>query len=317
MTGPGPLTYAPNRRLRLLLAVHVTWVALVCLLGAWWERVIFRQATRISELSRALGQAAETTEAEWLRTQRMLFGESWVFFGLLLGTTALLVWLYWRDVLRGRGLEAFFGSVTHELKTPLTSIRLQAEAIAEDGASPEVVRRLLEDTVRLEGQVERTLELARVEGGGRVFTQTFYLKPWLDQFVHSSRSAYADTVHFDLKSEDVAVEADAGAMQIILKNLVENSLRHTKRRPVRVSVATAGAHGAGKIELRVRDDGPGFVGSVSGLGRIFIKGPGSPGAGVGLYLVKVLMERMGGRAEFVGGEGFEVRLCFREGRSGG
>ena len=39
----------------------------------------------------------------------------------------------------------------------------------------------MEDTMRLESQVERTLELARVEGGGPVFPEPMELKPWLDQ----------------------------------------------------------------------------------------------------------------------------------------
>ena len=45
----------------------------------------------------------------------MLFWESLVFFALLLATTVLLFWLYWRDVKRARGLQAFFASLTHEL----------------------------------------------------------------------------------------------------------------------------------------------------------------------------------------------------------
>ena len=49
------------------------------------------------------------------------------------------------------------------------------------------------------------------------------------------------------------------------------------------------------------------------LGRLFGRGPASSGAGVGLYLVRRLMQRMGGRARFdtAPGEGFRAELCFR------
>ena len=100
-----------------------------------------------------------------MRTQHMLHWESTTFFVLAVVSSAFLFWLYWLDMRRARSIQAFFASVTHELRTPLTSIRLQAESIAEqcDESQRQLVARLLEDTTRLEGQVERTLELARLE----------------------------------------------------------------------------------------------------------------------------------------------------------
>jgi signal transduction histidine kinase len=310
MTGKGSLTYAPNLRLRVMLAFHITWLALVCLLGGWWGRVMFRQSNRIADLSRAAGVSVGATDAEWARTQRMLYGESTVFFGLLLATTLLLFWLYWRDVKRARGLEAFFASVTHELKTPLTSIRLQAESISDGAGGPVVIGRLLEDTIRLEAQVERTLELARVEGGGQVSSQPVSLKPWLDQFLREWRSAHAGVVEVQAEQlEDFAIEADPRAMYVILRNLLENSARHARRTPVTVTISSKEADGG--VNVIVQDNGPGFSGPTRDLGRIFIKGPGSQGAGVGLYLVKTLMARMGGHANFETLQGFRTSLWFR------
>ena len=72
-------------------------------------------------------------------------------------------------------MQAFFASVTHELRTPLTSIRLQAEAIAEGEQRAELARRLLEDSHRLESQIDKTLELARIEGGGPLSEQAMPL----------------------------------------------------------------------------------------------------------------------------------------------
>ena len=65
-------------------------------------------------------------------------------------------------------------------------------------------------------------------------------------------------------------------------------------------------------ELRVRDHGRGYDGDASRLGRLFLRGDASRGTGVGLYLVRVLMERMRGGVEFANasGGGFVVTLVF-------
>jgi two-component system osmolarity sensor histidine kinase EnvZ len=91
---------------------------------------------------------------------------------------------------------------------------------------------------------------------------------------------------------------------------VENAVRHGDREPMRIEVrATRGRHG---VELRVRDHGRGYAGDPIQLGHLFERGDASRGTGVGLYLVRVLMERMGGSVEFANAEGggFCVTLTF-------
>ncbi len=82
---------------------------------------------------------------------------------------------------RARGTQAFFAALTHELRTPLTSVRLQTEAIAAGEPTQELIDRLLVDTHRLESQIDKTLELARIEGGGALAEQAIRLDPWLER----------------------------------------------------------------------------------------------------------------------------------------
>jgi signal transduction histidine kinase len=319
MTGRGGLTQDPKRRLGLVLAVQLLWLGAVCGLGWWWARVVLIQGRKIEELERQAGMAA--TAEQWLRTQRMVWWESVTFFVLVLALSGFMFWLYYRELWRVRSLQAFFASVTHELRTPLTSIRLQAESIgelvgSEKQGEPALVRRLLEDTLRLESQVERTLELARVEGGGPVFTQPLRLRPWVDRVLETWTETYGDRLEVRTRlGEDVSVLADTAAVQVILKNVLENAIRHGRRERVRVTLDSERRDGGYAVILR--DDGEAYQGDVTRLGRIFEKGPSSQGAGVGLYLVRVLMERMGGRAEFRAGSGFEVALWFRGGQADG
>ncbi len=316
MSGKGGMTSKPKRALKWMLSAQFSWLLALCALGAWWGWLVLSHAERIHDLETQLGLSSSTAESHWLRTQRMLFWEGSFFFGLLVLSGGVIFWVYWRDSKRQKGLQAFFASVTHELRTPLTSIRLQAESLQESfdpkkesGSSRVLTTRLLEDVLRLEGQVERTLELARVEGGGRVFTQSLRIKPWMERVLDTWRETYGDRLEVVSELEDLVVEADSSAIQVILRNLLENSIRHSRKDQVQVRVRSR-REGA-QVAVTFRDDGSRFEGDPTQLGRIFEKGVESQGAGVGLYLVRTLMERMGGRAAFQGTDGFEVTLWFQ------
>jgi len=321
MIGKGGFTSTPQRRLRIMLGAQIFWLALVCVLGAWWSSLVLSQAGRIAELEKAAGMEHDIAQAFMVRTQRMVFWESGVFGLLLLASTGLLFWFYWRDVKRVRGTQAFFASMTHELRTPLTSIRLQAESIADnssqDSIQRELVGRLLEDTLRLEGQVDRTLALARVEGGGQVFPQPLELKPWLGRLLSEWKEAYGEKIQFNFQIQDFSVMADPTALQIVMKNLLENSLRHAKREDLKISVRAEKSNPEGKIRIVFRDNGAAFRGEIRRLGEIFNKGQESRGAGVGLYLIRVLVKQMGGTSRFFADEGFGVELQLQEARADG
>jgi signal transduction histidine kinase len=97
---------------------------------------------------------------------------------------------------------------------------------------------------------------------------------------------------------------------MILRNLVENSVRHARVNPVSVRL-TAAMRGA-RLVLEYQDNGRGVAPGAGRLGRLFDRGPSSHGAGVGLYLVRRLMQRMGARSRFdtAPGEGFRAELWF-------
>ncbi|MGE0615127.1 MAG: sensor histidine kinase [Bacteriovoracia bacterium] len=317
-------------RLRTMFILQLAWLGILCVLSAWWGYVMWRQAQRIAELEALAGIATDIANHQWAKTQRMLFWESATFIALLLLVSGGLIWYYWRDVRRSRSLEAFFASVTHELKTPLTSIRLQSESIADgvaaDSPQRNLARRLLEDTSRLESQVERTLELARVEGGGALFNQVFRVRPWLDRLVQGWREMYTDSIRLEVDVDDCHLYADPNALQIVLKNLVENSIRHSGRSPVLVQIRVKQSNGLVKIHFE--DDGVGIGAEGAELGKLFHKGAQSQGAGVGLYLSKNLVEKMKGkisferrrantRADAAGHRGFQADISLHNGESHG
>jgi signal transduction histidine kinase len=307
--GQGSLSVLPTRRTRWVAAIVVLWLLLLLALAGWWTVLLYRNSQRIAELQAQLGQ--HSTEIE--RTRFMLVGESSVFVLVVLALSAALAWLYLREHRRARGMQAFFASVTHELRTPLTSIRLQAEAIAEGDKRAELAQRLLEDSHRLESQIDKTLELARIEGGGPLAEQAIPLRGWLDRVAADIARAHGARLELTVSVADglPPIMADAAAVQMVLRNLVENSVRHSGKSPVRVQISVRAA--APGVLLHYEDDGRGLVGDGRSYGRLFGRGSDSTGSGVGLYLVRALMQRMRGSVAFTtsAGGSFRAELRFQ------
>ncbi|KAB2674490.1 MAG: HAMP domain-containing histidine kinase [Verrucomicrobia bacterium] len=306
-------------RLRAVVFLQIGWIAFLSALGGWWVAMMSRQAGQIADLERQLGVGTPASAAQWARTERMLHWEGATFFGALFLTLAFIAWLYWRDSKRARALQGFFASVTHELRTPLAGIRLEAESLAElvpSGTEARtLVDRLLDDSSRLEAQVERALELARVEGEGTVHATPLNPRALVGQLVRHWHPAGSRRVAIDNQVEDGAILADVAALQIILRNLLENAARHARRDPITVRISSRESDGW--VELVVADDGGTPEDLPHGLGSLFAKGTESRGAGVGLYLVKSLVKRMGGSATFGpttrpgAAPGFQAVLRFR------
>jgi signal transduction histidine kinase len=311
--GHGSLSVIPVRRTRWIAAIVALWLVLLLALAGWWSTLVYRQARRIAELEAMNGLSGRSVAEQWDRTRVMLVGESSFFVLVLLALSAGLAWLYWRENSRARGMQAFFASVTHELRTPLTSIRLQAEAIAEGDQRAELARRLLEDSHRLEAQIDKTLELARIEGGGKLAEQAIPLRSWLDRAMVDVCAAYGERLDLQLHVDAslAPILADAAAVQMILRNLIENSVRHSGQHPVRVRLTAREQDGV--VVLEYHDNGKGLRGDPQRYGRLFARGAESNGTGVGLYLIRALMRRMGGQVEFIAApeEAFRAELRFQ------
>lgn len=313
MDSKGALSVRPARQSRRVAVLAALWLLVILVLGFWWASVVYRQSERIAELEQQAGLISQATALQEVRrTGRMLVWESGTFLALLATLSGMLFWYYRRDMQRARGTQAFFAALTHELRTPLTSVRLQTEAIAAGEPTQELIERLLVDTHRLESQIDKTLELARIEAGGTLAEQDIRLEQWLERVLRAIVASSGEQVLLEVSVDaDLApVRGDTAALQLILRNVVENAVRHGDTEPTRLDVhATRGQHG---VEIRLRDHGRGYDGEPARLGRLFERGGGSRGTGVGLYLVRVLMERMGGGVEFANapGGGFVVTLLF-------
>jgi two-component system sensor histidine kinase BaeS len=202
--------------------------------------------------------------------------------------------------------QRFLESVSHELKTPLTSIRGYGEALAENAVgAAEAGRVVLAESERLERLVADLLELARFgRAGFSVRSEPIDLAVIARQAVerHLPRAlALSVDLHAVAAGEPWAL-GDAGRTLQAASNLIENALRLT---PPGGSVVVE----AGPGRLSVRDTGPGLAADdiPHAFERFYLhdryRSERAVGSGLGLAIVRELAEAMGGSVEATGSTG--------------
>ena len=246
------------------------------------------------------------------------------------GFGAVVAILDYTDI---RRLEAvrrdFVGNVSHELKTPLTSIRGYAETLLNDDMPPELREQFLEviykNTVRIQHIVDELLDLTRLQSGGWTPNIRIVDAADLAEDVWSGCSGAAKKhITFDIAATGATkVAADPEGLRQVLSNLFDNAIRYTPEGgnvSIRIlpfvngASASSGQHQ--QVELQVRDTGAGIP--RESLPRIFerfyradpARSRADGGTGLGLSIVKHLVERMDGEvsAESELGKGTTIRL---------
>lgn len=212
-------------------------------------------------------------------------------------------------------LRAYADDVSHELRVPISRMRLGAELLLGQERNAEQYRRGIEDILaqcdELSTITEALLFIARAENTSIALNRTrLDLGRELSVLVEYFEGlAQAGGHEISLQSASGEVWADRILMQRAVSNLVRNALVHTPRGSrVQIS-ANSDAQGAW---IEVRDDGPGLSGDL--LARVFDRfqrgGDNEGGAGLGLAIVKSIMDLHGGAILLTSERGVVARLAF-------
>jgi len=209
---------------------------------------------------------------------------------------------------------SFLADVTHELRTPLSVIRGQAEGIA-DGLYPGDAAHLapiLGATRTLETLVDDLRTLTLSESGSLVLErESVDLAVLVNETLESFR-ANAEAGGVQLREQVGGtvplVDADPARLRSILANLLANAIRHT---PSGGTVTVRARPGPGLVEIEVADTGAGIPPELlPNVFERFVRGPGSQGSGLGLAIARDLVVAHGGtiRAESEPGLGTIFRF---------
>jgi two-component system, OmpR family, sensor histidine kinase SenX3 len=301
--------------------MQIGFLALLSISAAqvgWWMYDAVRYARSVEERFASDPAVAEDSDA---RINRILW-EGGFFLVVLIGGMAVLTRTLRHDAELRRRQQNFLAAVSHEFKSPLASIQLAAETLvlrSRDDDGKRLGTRILEDGERLLRMIDNLLDTTRLEEGRQRLT------PQVTN-LHAASTAAIAAIAERMRSSGVAVALDVAAdlalhvdpvvVETGLRNLLDNALKScvaAKSGTIKVR----GTRDASGITLAVSDDGLGFPPEDAEM--IFEKfhrlgdelRRATPGTGLGLYIVKRLVELSGGnvRAESAGpGRGATVSM---------
>ncbi|HWB16097.1 MAG TPA: HAMP domain-containing sensor histidine kinase [Vicinamibacterales bacterium] len=255
---------------RLSYAIAGVWLLLTVSLASWWLTIGLSLPEHL---------------------HRMFIWEGAAFIALLIAGGVAMLLAIRREHRRRQALETFFMSFTHDLKTALASVQLQAEGLREDwpdATARPALDRLLQDMLRLQIQLENSLFVAQPDG--RLLHERIDAGAAIERLAEDwPELSVTVTGHAD-------VLVDARGFEAVVRNLLQNAVVHGGARHVRVNVEP---RDRGLVRLTVSDDGRGVPAEAfARLGQPFARAGRTGGSGVGLYVCRQLVTRMHGMLDF-------------------
>jgi len=228
-----------------------------------------------------------------------------IITGLILNTIFLL-----REIRRNEQHDAFLNSVTHELKTPIASIKLYLETLKSRDIDEEKRREfydiMLADSDRLLDTVEQVLHAGKIKERTRapVFT-TLDMDVVLKGSISTVKSRYnlnEDSIKYVSPAETLSVNGDYDELHSVFVNILDNAVKYSGGVSPKVTVKAQSTGFNNRIAVVVKDRGVGIP--PSELKRVFKRfyradpsRNGAKGTGLGLFIVKSIIERHGGRVK--------------------
>jgi len=227
-----------------------------------------------------------------------------LIFGLVLNTTFLI-----REIRRNEQHDAFINAVTHELKTPIASIRLYLETLktreVDDTQRAEFYDIMLADSQRLLTTVEQVLRAGRTgHKRRRIATSVLSVTEIVRECLESTRVRYGLTdshlMYFESpEASSARISGDLDELRAAFSNLLDNAVKYSDQE-VRVSVSVS-AVDKNRVAVKVSDKGIGIPNAqLKRIFKRFYRVPGKfmarvKGTGLGLFIVESVVTKHGGR----------------------
>lgn len=228
-----------------------------------------------------------------------------VFFALIITGLILNTIFLVREIRRNEQHDTFLNSVTHELKTPIASIRLYLETLKtrelDEAKRAEFYDIMLKDSDRLLNTVEQVLRAGKTKERGQADSEVA-IDSVLDEAVAITRSRNNlpdQAIKYSPAAEDLKVKGDREELLSAFLNLLDNAVKYSSDEP-RINVKSQATGFNNRIAVIIKDKGAGIA--PAELKRIFRRFYRSAenqneakGTGLGLFIVKSIIEKHGGR----------------------
>lgn len=300
-----------RRRLKNPMFLIYLLVFYVTLQFSWWLYLIFSLYDKIYSDQDTLSKKT-----------LMLLGEGSVFFIILIIGVFIILRAFKRERELTLQQENFVLSVTHELKTPIASVKLFLQTLQKrelpDDKKIEIYQRSLAEINRLDGLVNNILLARSIENENYFLNkQEVNLKSFIEERIALLENSILKSHKIELYLEEVTIAIDPLGFESILINLIENTKKYSE------SNSTIKIHLSQKTEgalFQITDEGIGIPKEKREL--VFSKfyreenemTRKSKGTGLGLYITKFLVEQHNGRIELKGNkpQGLIVAIEFKK-----
>ena len=292
------------------LTIGIVLVVLALTLAVGWNVLVVRGIGEVRLVAERLSG-----------THWVLLSLGTLFYALLIAGLALLcAWLV-REMRHSQRQQAFLDAVTHEMKTPLASLRLYLDTL--DRHDPDAAQRgqflgrMRQDVARLERTVDQVLAAARAARirGGR--GEPLALRDVLDACaaeIHEQYHLGPGALVLDVAGDPIVV-GDAQELSLVFRNLLDNAVKYSGEE---VDVHVRAAADADGVRVEIDDRGAGIPrGELRRIFQPFYRAVDGAqrrvkGLGLGLFIVRFLVRRQGGSVEaYSDGPGLGARFVVR------
>ncbi|MCG2816476.1 MAG: HAMP domain-containing histidine kinase [Candidatus Aminicenantes bacterium] len=248
----------------------------------------------------------EADQSQFAQRRRLMMAGLGILALLVIAVSYLISRAVSRELAAARLQADFVSAVSHEFRTPLTSMRQFTEMLNEDDNLPAEKRRTFYQaqaraTSRLSRLVESLLDFGRMEAGARPYRLEpldvgRLVKTVVEEFLQETGSVHSE-IECVVPIESTQVKGDGDALAQALWNLLDNAVKYSgENKKIQVEVEEGDP-----VIIRVRDQGFGIPSSErSRILRKFVRGSnanaqGIKGTGIGLAVVKHIVDAHGGR----------------------
>ncbi len=247
-----------------------------------------------------------------------------IFFAIIITGVVLNTIFLLREIRRNEQQDAFLNAVTHELKTPIASIKLYLETLktreVAEAKRIEFYDVMLSDSNRLMTTIEQVLQAGRTKDKARLLNiSEIEVSELLAECVKIIRSRYnlANEINLKETNEKLTVSGDWAELQTVFTNLIDNAVKYSNEK-IEVSIVLNDLNEK-TVEICIKDSGVGIASNeLKSVFKRFYRIPNlstqkAKGTGLGLYIARAVIKKHDGKiyAESEGagkGTTFTVRL---------
>ncbi len=282
-------------RRRIIALLVMTYMILAF---AWWAILLYRENVRIYELQK-LVYPLETEEVyrNYTKTRNMIVGES-IAFGVSIVIGMFLIYKAFQYELKAqRRQRNFLLSVTHELKTPIASLKLIIRTLRHRKLSPEKKESLLliaeEESNRLDNHVQNILLTAQLDHNYSFNFERLNISELIKDRIEVFRIQYPDREIRNTIDNNILLDVDKEGIISVINNVIQNAIKYSEDQdPVDIRLTQDDK----MCHLEINDFGSGIPDHHKTT--VFEKFKrldnedtrASKGTGLGLYIVKTIVE---------------------------